>query len=30
MVQDIDTKEDWDSAEVLYKVVNELNEKHSN
>ena len=30
MVQDIDTKEDWESAEVLYKVVNELNEKHSN
>lgn len=30
MVQDIDTKEDWESAEVLYKVMNELNEKHSN
>ena len=29
-VQDIDTQEDWDRAEVLYKVMNEINEKSFN
>ena len=30
LVQDIDSQEDWDTAEVMYKVITKLNEKHSN